>query len=214
MLGLDPVGLTVNVSFEQTHSLGDQIGLVGDHSETAAMVDVQKCEVESQQVEHPPVNDHHFAVISNQVFGRARDVHAALHQAFFHLPDLFEVFSIGVGDQRMDIDAACGGGDQLLFDLQPIQAVENDLDPLSRASDSFEKRLNAVAWLNDNLHFPLRSDSLDQFTHYEAPLRGELRRRLLISCPVPVFKKRFGRLPDGGLEFAYAFPNLRREAFG
>src|SRR5262249_39521588 len=39
MLGLHPVGLAIDVRFEQTHRLGDEIGLLGDHSETAAMVD-------------------------------------------------------------------------------------------------------------------------------------------------------------------------------
>src|SRR5262249_17529168 len=170
MLGLHPVGLPVDVRFEQAHRLGDETALVGNHSETAGMVDVEECEVERQQVEPPPINDHHLAVITYQVFGRACDVHAALHQAFFHLLDLFQTFFIGVSDQGVDMYAARGGGDQLLFDLQPIKAVENDFDTLFRTSDSFEKRLNAVAWLNDNLHLLFSSDSLHQLTHCEAGL--------------------------------------------
>src|SRR5262249_30614139 len=99
--------------------------------------------------------------------GGARDVHAALHQTLFHPPDLFQAFFVGVSDQGVDVYAAHGGGDQFLFDLQPIQAIENDLDALFCISDSFKERLDAVAWLNNNLHFSFRSDSLHQLTHYE-----------------------------------------------
>src|SRR5215475_10207445 len=127
--------------------------LIGDHPEAAAVVDVEEREVERQQVERPPVDDHHLAVITNQVLGRARDLHAALHQTAFQLLDLFQPLFIGVSDECMDADAANGGGYQFLLDLKAVEAVEYDLHALFRLSNSFEKRLDAVAWLNDNLHY-------------------------------------------------------------
>src|SRR5262249_2678837 len=152
MLGLHPLGLPINVRFEQSHRLGDKTRLVGDHSETAAVMDVQECEVERQQVERAPVNDHHLAVIADQVFGRTRDFDVTFDQTFLQLLDFFQALFVGISNQRVDADAASGGCDQLLLDLQPIQAVENDFDAFCRFLNSFEKRLNAVAWLNDNLH--------------------------------------------------------------
>src|SRR5262249_56914091 len=90
------------------------------------------------------------------------------------------------------MDAARGGGDQLLFDLQPIQAVENDLDALFRSSDSIEKRLNAVAWLNDNLHLSLSPDSLHQLTHGEAGSGPAPPPPRVFISPRPAFlQKRF-----------------------
>src|SRR5262249_17451987 len=130
-------------------------------------------------------------------------------------PDLFQALFIRVSDQGVDMDAARRGGDKLMFDLQPVQAVENDLDPLFRSSDSFEKRLNAVAWLNDYLHLSLSPESLHQLTHREAgpapasPSLVDFNAQRLCSQ-----KDRFGPLPDNGLEFADAFANLRREAIG
>jgi hypothetical protein len=53
----------------------------------------------------------------------------------------------------MDADAADGGGDQFLLDLEAVEAIEYDLYALFRPSDSLEKRLDAVAWLNDDLHY-------------------------------------------------------------
>src|SRR5215510_8270851 len=153
MLGLHPVRLPVDVGFEQPDGLGDEVMLVGDHPKAAAMVDVEEGEVKRQQVERPPVDDHHLAVITNQVLGRARNLHTALYQAAFQLSDLFQPFFIGVSDQGVDADAAGGGGDQLLLDLKAVEAIEYDLYALFRPSDSLEKRLNAVAWLNDNLHY-------------------------------------------------------------
>src|SRR5262249_61667137 len=85
------------------------------------------------------------------------------------------------------MDAARGGGDQLLFDLQPIQAVENDLDALFRSSDSIEKWLNAVAWLNDNLHLSLSPDSLHQLTHGEAGSAPPPPPPPPFHCPPPSF---------------------------
>src|SRR5262245_30011225 len=127
--------------------------LVGDHPEAAAVVDVEEREVERQQVERPPVDDHHLAVITDQVLGRARNFHAALHQAALKLPDLFQPLLIGVSDEGVYADAADGGGDEFLLDLKAVEAVEYDLYALFRPSDSFEKRLDAVAWLNDDLHY-------------------------------------------------------------
>jgi hypothetical protein len=53
----------------------------------------------------------------------------------------------------VDADAAGGGGDQFLLDLKAVEAVEDDLYALFRLFDSFEKWLDAVSWLNDNLHY-------------------------------------------------------------
>jgi hypothetical protein len=53
----------------------------------------------------------------------------------------------------VDANAARGGGDQFLLDLEAVEAIEYDLYALFRPSDPFEKRLDAVAWLNDNLHY-------------------------------------------------------------
>src|SRR5262245_4667938 len=153
MLGLHPVRLPVDVGLEQPDGLGDEIMLAGDHPEAAAVVDVEEREVERQQVELPPVDDHHLAVITNQILGRACDLHTALRQTAFHLSDLFQILFIGVCDESVDADAADGGGDQFLLDLKAVEAVEDDLHALFRPSDSLEKRLNAVAWLNDDLHY-------------------------------------------------------------
>src|SRR5215475_6994195 len=153
MLGLHPVRLPVDVGLEQPDGLGDEVMLIGDHPEAAAVVDVEKREVERQKVERPPVDDHHLAVITNQVLGRAGDYHTAFSQAALQLPDLFQILFIGVSDEGVDADAAGGGGDQFLLDLEAVEAIENDLYALFRPFDPFEKRLDAVAWLNDNLHY-------------------------------------------------------------
>src|SRR5215470_8229594 len=132
MLGLYLVSLTVDISLEQFHGFSDEIKLVGDYPETAAMMDVEESEIERQQVEHPPVDEHHLAVITNQVFGRARDFHTALAQSALQLPDLFQIFFISVSDEGMDADAARGGRDQFMLYLQAVEAVEYDFYALFR----------------------------------------------------------------------------------
>src|SRR5215471_16014016 len=132
MLGLYLVSLAVDISLEQFHGFSDETRLVGDYPETAAMMDVEEGEIERQQVKRPPVDEHHLAVITNQVLGRARDFHAALGQTALQLPDIFQVFFIGVSDEGMDADAARGGRDQFILDLEAVEAVEYELYALFR----------------------------------------------------------------------------------
>src|SRR5262245_52516615 len=100
-------------------------------------MDVQEGEIEGQQVKRPPVDEHHLAVITNQILGGARDFHAAFAQAALQLPDFFQVFFIRVSDEGMDADAAHGGRDQFLLYLEAVDAIEYNLYALYRPPDSF-----------------------------------------------------------------------------
>src|SRR5262249_15380860 len=85
--------------------------------------------------------------------GCARDFHTALRQTALQFPDLFQPLFISISDEGVDTDAAGGGGGQFLLDLEAVEAVEYEPFPLFRPADPFRKQLDAVAWLNNNLHY-------------------------------------------------------------
>ena len=115
------------------------------------MVDVEEGVVEGQEVELPPVDDHHLVVIADEVVGGLRDLDPDLAEARGELAHVLGLgAAVGVADQRVDRDAAHGGGLELLLDLEPVEPVDDDLDALLGPPDSFKQRLDAVPGLDDD----------------------------------------------------------------
>src|SRR6266545_4395306 len=147
----------LGVNFEQVNRLGDHRRIFRNDTEGAAVVNVKESEIEGEQEEPAAIDDHHLAMITHELFGGARHPYTASRQTFFEPLDLLQIILVGVSDQCMDKDAAGGGFDQSLLDLQPVQSIDNDFNACFGLSDSFDQRFYTVAWLNDYAHLLERS---------------------------------------------------------
>src|SRR5262249_2931647 len=146
-----------NVRLEEPHRFINEVPVFSDNAEAAAMVDVEEGKIEGQQEKTFAIDDHHLAVITHQVFGRAGGTHAPRGQAPFELFDFFEIFFIRVGDQGMNGYAARGSFDERLLDFEPVQSVNNNFYAFLRLLDSLKQRFDTVARLNDDAHLKKKS---------------------------------------------------------
>src|SRR5262245_19350714 len=67
-------------------------------------------------------------MVTHELFVGACHLYTAIRQTFFEPLDLLQVVLVGISDQGMDKDAAGGGFDQRLLDLQPVQSIDNDFN--------------------------------------------------------------------------------------
>src|SRR5580698_1520160 len=142
------VRLPLGVRFEQFYRFLHQLAVPGDNSETTAVIDIETGEVERQYVQLTAVDDHVFAVITNQIIGGARHGYAGGKQSHLQLPQVLFAATIGVGDQSMDEYAAAHRLRQRLFDFLAVQAKNGNLHPALGFVDCLDERRNAVSWFH------------------------------------------------------------------
>ncbi len=121
-------------------------------AEAAALLDVERREVESVDVQHAGVDDHHLAVIADKVVGGARDGDAPLEQLQFQAAEALVAAAVGVGRERSHVDPARHSGLQRAGKVGTIQAEDENIDALSRLLDRRDNRGNSSVRLNDQLH--------------------------------------------------------------
>src|SRR6185369_5559609 len=66
------VGLPLEVCFEQLHRFVDELVILRHDAEAPAFFHIEAREIEAVNVEDPAVDDHHLAVVTNQVVGGPR----------------------------------------------------------------------------------------------------------------------------------------------
>ena len=109
------VGLAVEVRLEEAEGLLHQPALSRRHPERAALVDVSAGEVEREDEEPAPVDDHDLAVVAHEVVGGARHGGADLQEALLQLAQGLLAARARVRDQGAhDHPAADGGRDPAL----------------------------------------------------------------------------------------------------
>ena len=64
--------MPLGIRLEQPDCLAHEVPAPGDDAETAAVFDIQVCQIEGQQIQFAAVDDHQLAVVSHQIVGRAR----------------------------------------------------------------------------------------------------------------------------------------------
>ena len=113
---------------------------------------VEAGEVEAVDVKDPAVDDHHLAVVADQIVGGARHGDAGLEQVHLELAQDLGAAAIVMGGQRPHADAAGDGGLQRARDLQAIEPEDQDVDATFGLLDRGDDRGDAGVGLNDELH--------------------------------------------------------------
>ena len=109
-------------------------------------------EVESVDVEHPAVDDHHLAVVADQIVGSPGNRDARLEQLHLQLAQVLGAAAIGMRRQRAHVDAAGDGRLERARDLKPVEAKDEQVDRLRGLLDRVHDRCDSVVGLNDELH--------------------------------------------------------------
>ena len=112
------------------------------------MVDIHVDKVERQQEQRPAIDDHHLAVVTNQVIRRAPHGYARLEKTRLHSAQLGFATPVGVSDQRTNGNALARGGFQGRLKLLPVHAEDQDVNALLGALDAGKKRRDAIVRLD------------------------------------------------------------------
>ena len=100
------VRLALEVRFEQLLASATSFGFFVITPKLRLFSMSRPREVVAVDVQHAPVDDHHLAVIANQVVRGARDGDAALEELHLELPQALRPAAVLVRRQRADVDAA------------------------------------------------------------------------------------------------------------
>src|SRR5690348_6089175 len=98
------------------------------------------------------IDDHHLAVVADQIVGSTGDRNSAIQKAQLQLAQVLLASAIGKSDQRINCDATFYRVFQSLFDLHPVEAEDDDLDRALRPLNGFHQRLDSIPRLNKQLH--------------------------------------------------------------
>ena len=121
------------IGLEQPDCFAHQGTAPGDDAEAAAAPDVGGSEIERQQVQLAPVDDHQLAVIAGQVVRRARHNRSGFEQTQLQLSQALLACPIGVGDERMD-----GGVGERPLNFLLVATEDCNLDTALRAGNRFD----------------------------------------------------------------------------
>ena len=146
------VGLTRVVGLEQLERLLHQLRVLGDDAEAAALGDVEPGEVEAVDVQHAAVDDHHLAVIANEIVGGPGHGHPGRQQPQFELSQDLVAAGMGVGDEGANGDAAADGRFEGPGNLLAVEAKNENVDGLFCLLDGRDDRSDAGVGLNDEFH--------------------------------------------------------------
>ena len=97
------------------------------------------------------VDDHHLAVIADQVVGGPRDGDALLEQVQFELAEALLTAFVRVRNQRNDFNAAFDRPDGI-FELVEIESENDNHEPPLCPLDGREQRRDALIGLRHELH--------------------------------------------------------------
>ncbi len=98
------------------------------------------------------IDDHHFAVIPDQVFSRPAHGDALGEHPQFELPQPLVGPLVSVRNQGADVHAARHGRLNCLFDLLEVEAENDEVEGFSGAVDSLQQGVDAVFRQDDQLH--------------------------------------------------------------
>src|SRR6185312_4764363 len=147
--------LPARIAVEESNIFLDESGLGDDNTEGTAEVDIQVREVEAEEIEQLVVDDHHLAVVTDEVIGGACNGNALRQQPRFQAAKISFFALIGVRDERFHAHASLGGSHERFFDLGPVETEDQDANGLFRFAQCVEQGLDALVRLNEQLHaFP------------------------------------------------------------
>jgi hypothetical protein len=140
-IGLELLALRVGV--EQAQGLLHDPSFPGDETK-APRRQIARCVVEAVHMERLAIDDHHLAVITDELGARSSDGDARLEHPELQIPQSLLASRVGMRDERADGDAAPDGGLEGLFERLQIEPKDDDVDGLLRLLDGVEKRLDTV----------------------------------------------------------------------
>src|ERR1700681_2281584 len=91
----------------------------GGQPETAAMLDVQVSKIKTKYIQLAAIDDHHLAVIAQQVVGGARHGNASRQESHFQRPEILLAAAVSKGNEGMDQNPSAHGVSQRSFNLGP-----------------------------------------------------------------------------------------------
>src|SRR5947207_11823056 len=74
------ISLAIEIGLEELHRFLDNFRALGDNAKAAAMIDIHMDEIERQQEQRPAIDNHHLAVIANQIVRGAPYGNASLEK--------------------------------------------------------------------------------------------------------------------------------------
>src|SRR6185312_15400856 len=146
---------------------------------------------EGEQVEFFLIDDHHLAVVADQIVGGAGDCNSAVQKAQLELSQVLLASAIRESNQRIDRYSTFYRVFESLFDLQPVEAENDDLDRDLRPLNGFHQWLDSISRLDQQLHATELLRSLDaekaEKSEHEGQEGSTARSRSFVlrqpSCP-------------------------------
>src|SRR6202035_4058664 len=82
------IRLAFCIRLEQLYGFMHYFSVGGDEAETAAMLYVEESKIKGKYIQLAAVDDHHLAVVANQVVGGARHGNACRQESHLELPEI------------------------------------------------------------------------------------------------------------------------------
>src|SRR5439155_9554181 len=119
--------LPIEVRCDKLRGFLDHASVLGHGAAAAALLDVERREAEPVDVEGPVVNDHHLAVVANEIVRGARDGDAPFEQLHLELPQCLCAAPVRVCGQGADADTAPHGGLELAGDVPAVEPEDEQI---------------------------------------------------------------------------------------
>ena len=129
-----------------------ELAILRDDAEAPALGDVEPGEVEAVHVEDALVDDHHLAVIADEIVGAAGHGHAGGQQPQFQLPQDLVAAAVSVRDDGAHVDPTLHRPFEGVRNLVPIVPEDEHVDGLFRLFDGSNNGPDASVGLNDEFH--------------------------------------------------------------
>ena len=142
------VGLPVKVGIEKPDRLLNNFGIRDHQAETAAVLNIHVNKVERQQEQGAPIDNHHLAVVTDEIVGGSAHRDSRLQEPHLQSAQLGFATAVGMSDESTNRNAPARSGLQSILEFFPVQAKYQDIDTLLGLLDRRQKGRDAVAGLN------------------------------------------------------------------
>src|SRR5262249_3715105 len=141
------VGSTFAVAVKQTGSLSRQSPVLGDDGETPAVINVEMRQVKRKKVQFLAINQHHLAVVADQVVGSPGDGDSRSQKPQFEFAQISFAAPVGIRDESAYRDTSLNCLLEGSLQIHPIETEDHDLYTLLCPLNSLDQRFHAVSWL-------------------------------------------------------------------
>ena len=143
------VRLPVRVRVEESDRLVHQTRHGYHDAKTAAVVNVERSEVKSQQIEGFSVHEQHFAMVAGQITGRSGNRYSGPQEARFELAQIPLASMVGPRDKGLHHHAPAYSPDESFLNLRAVEAKDQNFHTLLSLVDSLHQRCDSVLGLGN-----------------------------------------------------------------